>query len=95
MHTSENRKIQWDYIGAFPTTLSEINWDYNSESEIINIFLHHTSKARKKEFIYDFSAITIKSRNSKGNILSKYPIRINIRTIVPRKKRGDMIMRLP
>ena len=29
-----NRKIQWDYIGAFPTTLSEINWDYNSESEI-------------------------------------------------------------
>ncbi len=30
----ENRKIQWDYIGAFPTTLSEINWDYNSEAEI-------------------------------------------------------------
>jgi len=29
-----NRKIQWDYIGAFPTTLSEINWDYNSEAEI-------------------------------------------------------------
>ena len=47
----------------------------NSESEIVNIFLHHTSKARKKEFIYNFNSISIKSRSSKGNILSKYPIR--------------------
>ena len=30
-----NKKIQWDYIGAFPTTLTEINWDYNSEAEIV------------------------------------------------------------
>ena len=30
----ENRKIQWDYIGAFPTNLSEIQWDYNNTSEI-------------------------------------------------------------
>lgn len=29
-----NRRIQWDYIGAFPTQLSEIQWDYNSDSEI-------------------------------------------------------------
>ena len=29
-----NNKIQWDYIGAFPTQLSEIQWDYNSDSEI-------------------------------------------------------------
>ena len=47
----------------------------NSESELVNVFLHHTSKARKKEFIYNFASISIKSRNSKGNILSKYPIR--------------------
>ena len=47
----------------------------NSESEIVNVFLHHTSKARKKEFIYNFDSISIKSRNSKGNILSKYPLR--------------------
>ena len=47
----------------------------NSESEIVNIFLHHTSNARKKELIYDFDSISIKSKNSKGNILSKYPIR--------------------
>ncbi len=47
----------------------------NSESEVVNIFLHHTSKARKKEFVYDFESIFIKSRNSKGNILTKYPVR--------------------
>ena len=47
----------------------------NSESEVVNIFLHHTSKARKKEFVYDFHSIAIKSRSAKGNILTKYPIR--------------------
>ena len=30
----ENRKIQWDYIGAFPTGLSEIEWNYNNTEEI-------------------------------------------------------------
>ncbi len=30
----ENRKIQWDYIGAFPTSLSQIQWDYNNSTEI-------------------------------------------------------------
>lgn len=30
----ENKKIQWDYVGAFPTSLSEISWDYTSSSEI-------------------------------------------------------------
>ena len=30
----ENRKIQWDYIGAFPTSLSEIQWNYNNTDEI-------------------------------------------------------------
>tara|TARA_R100000988_G_C3958318_1_gene144826 strand:+ start:245 stop:814 length:570 start_codon:yes stop_codon:yes gene_type:complete len=30
----ENRKIQWDYIGAFPTNLSEIQWNYNNADEI-------------------------------------------------------------
>jgi len=47
----------------------------NSESEVVNVYLHHSSKARKKELIYNFDSLSIKSRNSKGNILSKYPIR--------------------
>jgi len=47
----------------------------NSESEIIKINLHFKSKAKKKEFEYDFNDIMIKTRFSKGNILTKYPIR--------------------
>jgi len=30
----ENRKIQWDYIGAFPTKLAEIQWNYAEGAEI-------------------------------------------------------------
>jgi len=30
----ENRKIQWDYIGAFPTKLTEIQWNYAESAEI-------------------------------------------------------------
>jgi len=47
----------------------------NSESETIKINLHFKSTAKKKEFEYDFNNILIKNRSSKGNILTKYPIR--------------------
>jgi len=47
----------------------------NSESETIKINLHFKSKAKKKEFEYDFNDIMIKNRLSKGNILTKYPVR--------------------
>ena len=30
----ENRKIQWDYIGAFPTKLAQIKWNYANSEEI-------------------------------------------------------------
>ena len=30
----ENKKIQWDYIGAFPTKLTEIQWNYALGDEI-------------------------------------------------------------
>jgi hypothetical protein len=30
----ENRKIQWDYIGAFPTKLAQIKWNYAISEEI-------------------------------------------------------------
>ena len=51
----------------------------NSESEVINISLNSKSTAKNKFFEYDFSDLSIKSRQSKGNILSKYPIRKVVR----------------
>ena len=47
----------------------------NSESEVVDIYLHHTSKSKRKNFIYDFSILSIKSRQAKGNIVSKHNIR--------------------
>ena len=47
----------------------------NSESEIVSINLDSKAKTRNKFFDFDFSNILIKGRNSKGNILSKYPIK--------------------
>lgn len=50
----------------------------NSEAEVVSIDLDLRSKARIKNLSYDFSNLDIKSKNSKGNILTKYPIkRIN------------------
>ncbi len=46
----------------------------NSESEIIHVKLHGLSKARIKQFDFDFGELAIKGRGSKGNILSKYPV---------------------
>mgnify|MGYP001318122477 CR=1 FL=1 len=47
----------------------------NSEAEIISIDLDLRSKARVKNLEYDFSRLDIKSKNAKGNILTKYPVR--------------------
>jgi len=44
----ENRKIQWDYIGAFPTRLSEINWDYTNEAEITSSATFEFTKIEAK-----------------------------------------------
>jgi len=47
----------------------------NSEAEVISIDLDLRSKARAKNLKYDFSTLDIKSKTSKGNILTKYLIR--------------------
>jgi len=44
----ENRKIQWDYIGAFPTRLAEINWDYTNEAEIVSSATFEFTKIEAK-----------------------------------------------
>ncbi len=49
--------------------------NYNSEAEKIGVYLSNLAKARNKFLEYDFSDLTIKGRNSKGNLLTKHPIR--------------------
>lgn len=47
----------------------------NSEAEKVTINLHPSSKAKIKEFEYDFGELAIKGRDAKGNILTPHPIR--------------------
>ena len=52
----------------------------NGEAEVIQVQLTQSCTAKKKEFEYDFAELAVKGRSSRGNILSKYPIR-KIKTI--------------
>lgn len=50
----------------------------NGEAEVINVTLSPGSSARIKVFDFYFETLAIKGRSSKGNIITKYPVR-NIR----------------
>ena len=47
----------------------------NGEAEIVNVQLKPHSKLKKLQFDEDFAALTIKGRNSIGNIITKYPVK--------------------
>ena len=47
----------------------------NAEAEIISVQLTPASKARLKQFEYNFFELEIKGRSAQGNILTKYPIK--------------------
>ena len=47
----------------------------NGESEVVAIHLTQGSRARKKNMEFDFAEIAIKGRGSKGNIVTRYPVR--------------------
>jgi len=47
----------------------------NGESEVVEIKLTAACKAHKKTFEFDFATLDIKGRGTKGNIVTKYPVR--------------------
>jgi len=63
----------------------------NGEAEIVTVLLRQVGSIKKLKWDLDFADILIKGRNSKGNIVSKYPIkRIELKekgvsTLKPRK----------
>lgn len=46
----------------------------NSETEVVKVKLSSACSAKIKEFEYDFGELGIKGRESKGNVLTKYPV---------------------
>lgn len=47
----------------------------NGESEIVKVTLNPASKARIKEFDFDFGELEIKGRGAGGNQVTKYPVK--------------------
>ncbi|AFK03926.1 DNA gyrase/topoisomerase IV subunit A [Emticicia oligotrophica DSM 17448] len=47
----------------------------NGEAETVAVNLTANSTAKKKQFDWDFSTLTIKNRSSMGNVVTKFPIR--------------------
>lgn len=47
----------------------------NGEAEIVRVFLKPLPKIKKTTFDFDFSSLTIKGRNSLGNIITKHPVK--------------------
>ena len=47
----------------------------NGEAEIVNVLLSPASKARVKDFDFDFAELDIKGRGVGGNIVTRYPVR--------------------
>ncbi len=63
----------------------------NGEAEVITVLLRQVGSIKKLKWDLDFAAIAIKGRASKGNLVTKYPIKKieikekGISTLLPRK----------
>lgn len=63
----------------------------NGEAEVVSVYLRQTGSIKKLKFDMDFADQLVKGRNSKGNIVSKYPIKKvelkekGLSTLKPRK----------
>jgi topoisomerase-4 subunit A len=63
----------------------------NGEAEVITIMLRQVGSVKKLKFDIDFASLSIKGRASKGNLVTKYPIKKielkekGISTLLPRK----------
>ena len=79
--TNENSGSQVLYFSCNP----------NGEAEVITILLRQVGSVKKLKFDIDFAKLAIKGRTSKGNIVTKYPIKKielkekGISTLLPRK----------
>ena len=74
--TSITREKDYDTTQGTPRTkILYFAVHPNGEAEMISVQLTQASSARKKLFEFNFSDLEIKGRSSKGNTLTKYPVR--------------------
>ncbi len=78
-------------IGTLGSQISYFSANPNGEAEVVTILLRQVGSVKKLKWDVDFSDIAIKGRASRGNIVTKYPIKKielkekGISTLRPRK----------
>ena len=74
--TSMIRDREYDITAGNPKSkLQYFSVNPNGEAEKVMVHLSNMANARIKQFEYDFSTLAIKGKTSKGNLLTKYPVR--------------------
>ncbi|MDD2205564.1 MAG: DNA gyrase/topoisomerase IV subunit A [Bacteroidales bacterium] len=74
--TGITRDKEYDITqGVQGSKIIYLNVRPNGEAETIKVMLKPKPKLKKLSFEYDFSTLTIKSKNSKGNVLTKQAIK--------------------
>lgn len=85
------RDKEYDLTKGHPKTkVQYFSANPNGESELISIALSPNCRANIKNFDYDFGDLAIKGRSSKGNVLTKWPIRRVTRQSVGESSLGGM-----
>jgi topoisomerase-4 subunit A len=74
--TSITRDKLYDLGSAIPgTEVLHFTVNPNGEAEVITVYLRALQRLKKLKFELDFAELAIKGRASKGNTVSKYPIK--------------------
>lgn len=74
--TAITRSTEYDLTAGAPNSkVLYFSANPNGEAEVITAYLTAGSKAKIKNFDFDFSELLIKGRTSQGNVLTKYPVR--------------------
>jgi topoisomerase-4 subunit A len=74
--TAVTRDREYDLSQGTPKSkITYFTPNENGEAEIITVNLTAQSKAKVKQFDFNFADLLIKNRSAMGNILTKYPVR--------------------
>jgi topoisomerase-4 subunit A len=74
--TAVTRDREYDLTQGSPKSkITYFTSNENGEAEIITVNLTAQSKAKVKQFDFNFADLLIKNRSAMGNILTKYPVR--------------------
>lgn len=74
--TAVTRDREYDLTQGTPRSkITYFTANDNGEAEVITVSLTAQSKAKVKQFDFNFADLLIKNRNANGNILTKYPVR--------------------